>query len=143
MKKSKKKQLIMTMLFQAANLWQKKCNDTASGLTLRQFMLLSAIKNSEYQFISFAGLSKIFGGTRQNIKQLVDALVKKEYLSCSPSETDKRETLVCLTEKAQKYLEDETSAENFVQAALKGVGEKSLDGTLDCLDMIIENLSEK
>ena len=106
-------------------------------------MLLSAIKNSEYQFISFAGLSKIFGGTRQNIKQLVDALVKKEYLSCSPAETDKRETLVCLTEKAQKYLEDETSAENFVQAALKGVGEKSLDGTLDCLDMIIENLSEK
>ena len=56
MKKSKKKQLIMTMLFQAANLWQKKCNDTANGLTLRQFMLLSAIKNSEYQFISFAGL---------------------------------------------------------------------------------------
>lgn len=144
MKKSKKKQLIITMLFQAANLCQKKCVDSENDLTLRQFMLLAAIDGSGLGSVSLAGLSEIFGGTRQNIKQLTDALTKKGYLTCAQSEQDKREILIALTDKAKQYLSDsDETAERFVQPALKGVSEKALDGALDCLEAIMENLGDE
>lgn len=139
MKKSKKKQAILELLFLVANLLPRQCKAMPGGLTLRQYMLLSSMK--EMQSANLSSLSKVFGGTRQNIRQLVDALHEKGYVILAQSEYDKREIRVSLTEKAlQFFAENEDADEILLQPAFKGIGEKSLDGAMQCLEKMAANL---
>ena len=139
MKKSKKKQMILEMIFRAANLWQQRGGKMPGGLTLRQFMLLATMKNMPQT--NLTSLSKAFGGTRQNIRQLVNALYEKGYVQIGQSETDRREIRVGLTDKAKEYFaENENADDDLLQPVFKGIGEKSMDGAMECLEKIIANL---
>lgn len=84
MKKSRKKQLIAEYLFRTANLLQKQ--SVRDGLTLRQAMLLGTLEEAEGS-ANLSDLSERFGCTRQNIRQLVDALASKGFVR-----TEKRQT---------------------------------------------------
>ncbi len=141
MKKSKKKQLIMNMIFRVSNLWQQKGCETDSGLTLRQFMLLATVRDMPEKKTNLSALSEAFGGSRQNVRQLVSALTRKEFLHTEQSAADKRETLVSLTDKAAAYFsENENAGEEIIRPVFAGIGEKTLDGALECLEKMIKNL---
>ena len=141
MKKSKKRQLITNMLFRAVNLWQQKNTAGTDGITLRQFMLLSALKESERQKNNLSALAKDFGGSRQNVRQLVTVLARKGLLRLEQSETDKREMLVSLTEKGKGCFDGEENAgDDLVRPVFAGIGEKALDGAMECLEGMIANL---
>lgn len=132
MKKSRKKQLIAEYLFRTANLLQKQ--SLRDGLTLRQAMLLGTLEEAEGS-ANLSDLSERFGCTRQNIRQLVDALASKGFVRTEKAADDKRETLVILAEGAAQ----ENTAE-VISSVFKGIGEKQLDGTLECLEKMMENL---
>ena len=132
MKKSRKKQLIAEYLFHTANLLQKQ--SVRDGLTLRQAMLLGTLEEAEGS-ANLSDLSERFGCTRQNIRQLVDALASKGFVRTEKAADDKRETLVILAEGAAQ----ENTAE-VISSVFKGIGEKQLDGTLECLEKMMENL---
>ena len=132
MKKSRKKQLIAEYLFHTANLLQKQ--SVRDGLTLRQAMLLGTLEEAEGS-ANLSDLSERFGCTRQNIRQLVDALASKGFVRTGKAADDKRETLVILAEGAAQ----ENTAE-VISSVFKGIGEKQLDGALECLEKMMENL---
>ena len=132
MKKFRKKQLIAEYLFRTANLLQKQ--SVRDGLTLRQAMLLGTLEEAEGS-ANLSDLSERFGCTRQNIRQLVDALASKGFVRTEKAADDKRETLVILAEGAAQ----ENTAE-VISSVFKGIGEKQLDGTLECLEKMMENL---
>ena len=145
MKKSKKRQLIMNMLFQAVNLWQQRnTKESEDGLTLRQFMLLSALKENEKQKINLSALAESFGGSRQNARQLATVLARKGFLCIEQSEADKREMLISLTEKGRACFDENEDAEDaLIRPVFAGIGEKTLDGAMECLEIMIKNLSEE
>ena len=132
MKKSRKKQLIAEYLFRTANLLQKQ--SVRDGLTLRQAMLLGTLEEAEGS-ANLSDLSERFGCTRQNIRQLVDALASKGFVRTEKAADDKRETLVILAEGAAQ----ENTAE-VISSVFKGIGEKQLDGTLEWLEKMMDNL---
>lgn len=142
MKKSKKKQLIMNMLFQVVNLWQQRNAKTSQEeLTLRQFMLLSALKETEKQKINLSALAESFGGSRQNARQLATVLARKGFIRLEQSESDKREMLISLTDKGQACFDENGGAEEeLIRPVFAGIGEKTLDGAMECLESMIENL---
>ncbi len=143
MKKSKKKQLVMSMIFRVANLWQQKSAGMPDGMTLRQFMLLATLRNFPDKKTNLSALSEKFGGTRQNVRQLVNALAGKGFVCMEQSDKDRRETMISLTDKAKTFFdENETAGEDLIQPVFAGVGEKSLDGALECLETMLANLED-
>ena len=139
MKKSKKKQLVMSMIFRVANLWQQKSAGMPDGMTLRQFMLLATLRNFPDKMTNLSALSEKFGGTRQT----VNALAGKGFVCMEQSDKDRRETMISLTDKAKTFFdENETAGEDLIQPVFAGVGEKSLDGALECLETMLANLED-
>ena len=141
MKKAKKKNMILGMIFRIANAWQQKSNSLLGELTLRQFMLLAAMKDMPQTSANLSQLAHAFGGTRQNVRQLVGSLSDKGFVQTGPSDKDKRELLVSLTDKAHAFFaENEDAGDELFSPAFKGVGEKSMDGAIACLSKMIPNL---
>ena len=93
---------IFSALFIAGNRLQTLFDKTIPALSLKQFMLLSVARQSE-EPLTFTQLGKLLGCSRQNIKKLADALVKKGFITIRQSPTDGRAMGVWPTEKAENY----------------------------------------
>lgn len=141
MKKSKKKQRIAEYIFRTVNLLQQKSGKAENGLTLRQQMLLDAMRVMP-QKTNLSALAERFGGSRQNLRQLVGALSAKGFVRTERSERDKRELIVSLTDKAEQCKETDEGEDGALQTVFKGIGEKNLDGALACLEQMMENLEK-
>lgn len=134
------KQTVFGMIFILANQLQKKCDGMIEGLTIRQFMLLIMMKNSFTEPASLKELSIIYGGTRQNIKQLVDVLVKKKFLSTMPSLEDGRETKVMLTEYAYQYFEkNEAKGNSILEKLFFNIDYNELQMTISTMEKLLLN----
>ena len=133
MKKSKKKQRVMAQLFTAANLLQQKSGKALNGLTLRQYMLLTSLYGLPDKKAGLSQLADAFGGTRQNAKQLADALAAKGFAEISASPADKRGVIVSLTPTAEEFLrQNEDAGEEILAPAFKGIGENLWAGAFEC-----------
>ncbi len=95
-------------LFSVSNKLQT-CGDKAlERLTSRQLMALISIAHLPKGEVSLNRIARKMGTTKQNVKQLVNAMEKKEYVSVTASKTDNRARNVEITPKGQ-----EAFAESF------------------------------
>ena len=81
---------ILAVLFSVTNKLQMQGDKYLQDLTIRQMLALPAIIHAPDGRATINYIAKQLGTTKQNAKQIVDALVKKNYVSVSPSESDKR-----------------------------------------------------
>lgn len=70
---------IFSTLFIAGNKLQTLFDNHIPEVSLKQFMLLSIIRQSKEQ-LTFTQLGNLLGCSRQNIKKLADVLMKKGLL---------------------------------------------------------------
>lgn len=77
-------------------------------ITLKQFMLLSIVRQSKDQ-LTFTQLGNLLGCSRQNIKKLAGILMKKGFITVEQSPHDARALCICPTEKVNAYFETEFS----------------------------------
>ena len=92
----------LAVLFSVTNKLQMQGDKYLKDLTIRQMLAIPAIIHAPDGKATFNYISKQLGTTKQNTKQIVDALVKKGYLSISPSESDKRAVNVTATQGSEK-----------------------------------------
>ena len=71
-------QAIFSSLFIIGNRLQTLFDNHITEISLKQFMLLSIIRNSKDQ-LTFTQLGKLLGCTRQNIKKLACVLEQRNY----------------------------------------------------------------
>ncbi len=71
-----RKKAIFSSLFIATNKLQTLFDNHIPQISLKQFMLLAIVQNSE-EPLPFTQLGNILGCSRQNIKKLAQILVKK------------------------------------------------------------------
>ena len=93
---------IFSTLFIAGNQLQTIFDSRIPALSLKQFMLLSVARQ--------AGDTRsrvLLGCSRQNIKKLAEALVKKGFVTIRRSARDGRALCVCPTEKADAYFQND------------------------------------
>lgn len=96
---------IFSTLFIAGNRLQTLFDSHIPELSLKQFMLLSIIRQSR-EPLTFTQLGKILGCSRQNIRKLADILEKKGFASILPDPRDTRAARICPTEKADRYFQN-------------------------------------
>lgn len=100
-----RRKAIFSTLFIAGNKLQTLFDSHIPEVSLKQFMLLSIARQSEEQ-LTFTQLGNLLGCSRQNIRKLADALMKKGFITIRQSPYDTRAMCICLTEKADGYFEN-------------------------------------
>lgn len=141
-----RRKAIFSTLFIAGNRLQTLFDNHIPELSLKQFMLLSIVRQSKEQ-LTFTQLGGLLGCSRQNIKKLADVLMKKGFVTIGQSPQDTRAMCICPTEKVNEYFENDFSE---YQEELKFLFEVYTDKEIDTLFALltrlyagIENLEKK
>lgn len=97
---------IFSTLFIAGNKLQTIFDNRIPEISLKQFMLLSIVRQSKEQ-LTFTQLGNLLGCSRQNVKKIADVLVKKGFISIQQSAHDTRAMCICPTEKVKEYFQND------------------------------------
>ncbi len=142
----KQRKAIFSTLFIAGNKLQTLFDNHISGVSLKQFMLLSIVRQSKEQ-LTFTQLGNLLGCSRQNIKKLADVLMKKGFITIQQSPHDTRAMCICPTEKVNDFYKNDFSE---YQEKLKYLFEVYTDQEIETLFTLlsrlyagIENLEKK
>lgn len=110
-------------------------------ITCKQFFLLACMNLYTEEAPTANELAKTMGCSRQNVKEILNSLEKKELIYLQADEYDKRKNRVYLTQRcmkmAGKYREKETV---FMQMLFEGLSDKDVDDAYRILSKIEENL---
>ena len=137
---------IFSTLFIAGNKLQTLFDNHIPEVSLKQFMLLSIVRQSE-ENLTFTQLGNLLGCSRQNIKKLADVLRKKGFITIQQSPHDTRAMCICPTEKINDFYTNDFSE---YQEKLKYLFEVYTDQEIETLFTLlsrlyagIENLEKK
>ncbi len=97
---------IFNTLFISANRLQTLFDSRIPDLTLKQFLLLSTLRQTDGK-LTLTQLGSILGCSRQNIKKLACILEQKGYITIVQSPDDSRALCAMPTEKADGYFKNE------------------------------------
>lgn len=96
---------IFSSLFIITNQLQTIFDNNIPEISLKQFMLLTMIRQSNQQ-LTFTNLGKLLGCSRQNIKKLAYALEKKGFVTITKNNNDVRALAILPTEKLNDYFDN-------------------------------------
>ena len=97
---------IFSTIFIAGNKLQTLFDSHIPEISLKQFMLLSIVRQSKEQ-LTFTQLGNLLGCSRQTIKQLADVLMKKGFITIQQSPHDTRAMCICPTEKVNDFFSND------------------------------------
>lgn len=127
---------IFSTLFIAGNKLQTIFDNHIPEVSLKQFMLLSIVCQSQ-EPLTFTQLGGLLGCSRQNIKKLADVLVKKGFITIQQSPLDSRAMCICPTEKVNNYFQYDFSD---YQGELKYLFEVYTDEEIKTLFVLLSKL---
>ncbi len=127
---------IFSTLFIAGNKLQTLFDNHIPEISLKQFMLLSVVRQSE-EPLTFTQLGNLLGCSRQNIKKLADVLRKKGFITIQQSPHDTRAMCICPTEKVNDYFINDFSE---YQEKLKYLFEVYTDKEIETLFILLSRL---
>lgn len=137
---------IFSTLFIAGNRLQTLFDSRIPDLSLKQFMLLSMVRQSE-EPLTFTQLGNLLGCSRQNIKKLAGALEKKGFISIRRSPCDTRAMCICPSEKADAYFrKDFTRYREELRYLFEVYSDEEVETLFHLLSRLytgIENLEQK
>lgn len=103
-----RRKAIFSTLFIAANKLQTLFDNHIPELSLKQFMLLTLVRQSKQQ-LTFTQLGELMGCSRQNIKKLAEVLMKKGFVTIEQSPCDSRAMCICPTERVNDFFANDFS----------------------------------
>lgn len=102
--REKQEKAVFSTLCITENKLQTIFDKSGSGITLKQFMLLTMVRQSEDR-LTFTQLGKLLGCSRQNIKKLAAALEQKGFITIIQNADDKRASFLMPTGRLEEYFE--------------------------------------
>ncbi len=116
-------------------------------ITCKQFFLIACMNLYQEEPPTANELAKTMGTSRQNVKEILLSLEKKEMIYFGQDEKDKRKRPVYLTEKtkrmAEKYVQKETE---FMERLYAGISEeeaKMVYGVISKIEDNLKNMEEE
>lgn len=110
-------------------------------ITCKQFFLLACMNLYPEEAPTANELAKTMGCSRQNVKEILNSLEKKQFVRLENDENDKRKKRVYLTEQAKlmgaKYQQKEIE---FLRHLYEGVSDEEVDSAYSIISKIEDNL---
>lgn len=132
----KQRKAIFSSLFIVGNRLQTIFDNHIPQISLKQFMLLSIVRQSE-EPLTFTQLGNILGCSRQNIKKLAEILEKKGFVIIQKSSHDTRAMCICPTDKVNDFFENDFLK---YQEELKYLFEVYTDEEVETLFILLSKL---
>lgn len=140
-----KKREIFALIFQLSNELQKYLDKILSeyDMTGKQFLLLIVIGTFENGDPTLGEITKRFGSSHQNVKQIAMKLEKKGYIEIKTDVNDTRVRRFKLTDKSIQFWDerDEDDLRRFVQL-FAGIENKEIDDLQNGMEKIYENIKK-
>lgn len=130
------KKAVFSTLFIAGNKLQTLFDSHIPELSLKQFMLLSLVRQSE-EPLTFTQLGNLLGCSRQNIKKLAAILMRKGFITIQQSPLDMRAMCIRATAKVNDYFQNDFSK---YQDELRYLFEVYTDRELETLFQLLSKL---
>ncbi len=127
---------IFSTLFITGNKLQTIFDNRIPEVSLKQFMLLSLVRQSKEQ-LTFTQLGNLLGCSRQNVKKIADVLMKKGFITIQQSPYDTRAMCICPTEKVTDYFQNDFSE---YQKELKYLFEVYTEEEIETLFILLSKL---
>ncbi len=112
-------------------------------ITCKQFFLLACMNLYPEEAPTANELAKTMGCSRQNVKEILNSLEKKQFVRLETDENDKRKKRVYLTEQARlvgaKYQQKEIE---FLRHLYEGVSDEEVDSAYSIISKIEDNLKK-
>ena len=112
-------------------------------ITCKQFFLLACMNLYPEEAPTANELAKTMGCSRQNVKEILNSLEKKQFVRLETDESDKRKKRVYLTEQAElmgaKYQHKEIE---FLKHLYEGVSDEEVDSAYSIISKIEDNLKK-
>lgn len=99
-----KMQSVYASLFATVNKLQACADANTSGLTSRQYILLTTISKMAPEDATLNNIATKIATSKQNVNKLVTALEQKGFVKIVPSKVDKRAVNASITKKGEKML---------------------------------------
>ena len=135
------KYALFGLFFAFHNRLQAKGDAFYEEITCKQFFLMACMNLFTEEAPTANELAKIMGCSRQNIKEILNSLEKKELIRLEPDENDRRKNRVYMTKKAKqmsvKYKEKEVQ---FMKLLFEGLSDKDVDDAYRIISKIEDNL---
>lgn len=110
-------------------------------ITCKQFFLMACMNLYKDEAPTANELAKTMACSRQNVKEILNSLEKKDLIYLRPDEKDKRKNRVYHTKKAllmaDRYKSKETQ---FINLLFEGLSEKDIDDAYRIISKIENNL---
>lgn len=112
-------------------------------ITCKQFFLMACMNLYQEEAPTANELAGTMGCTRQNVKEILNSLERKQLVRLETDTEDKRKRRVYLTERAaviaEQYREKE---QEFMNCLFMGVSDADVDNVYRILSRIEDNLKE-
>ncbi len=110
-------------------------------ITCKQFFLMACMNLYPDEAPTANELSKTMGCTRQNVKEILNSLEKKQFIRLEADDKDRRKQRVYLTKQALLFADKYRAKEEiFMKELYDGVTEEEILHTYKTLTKIEKNL---
>lgn len=135
------KKALFGLFFAFHNRLQAVGDSFYEEITCKQFFLLACMNLYQEEAPTANELARTMGCSRQNVKEILNSLEKKQMVRLEIDSKDKRKKRVYLTEYMQlmsaKYQQKET---DFLKYLFEGVSDQEVDHTYNIISKIQDNL---
>lgn len=129
------------LLFALQNRLQAVGDTFYEEITCKQFFLMACMNLFQGEAPTVQNLAQVMGSSHQNVKQILNKLEQKGFVSVEPDEADRRKLRISLTEYAavtgEKYRVKE---EEFMTGLFDGVTEEEAKQAFLILSKMEANL---
>ncbi|MBP3742908.1 MAG: winged helix-turn-helix transcriptional regulator [Treponema sp.] len=130
------------LLFAFMNRLQAAGDSVYEEITCKQWFLLACMNLYSKEAPTANDLAETMGCSRQNVKEILNALVKKEILVLKQDENDKRKQRIYLTSKqkrlAKKYQNKEM---DFLKLLYDGISDDEIRNVFQIISRMEKNLT--
>lgn len=134
---------LLGLLFAFMNRLQAAGDSFYEEITVKQFFLLACMNLFTDEAPTANQMAETMGCSRQNVKEILNALTKKGIVVLRQDEKDKRKQRIFLTEKqkqlAAKYQQKEME---FMQLLYKGVSDEEIRSVYTIISKMENNIKE-
>jgi len=133
---------LLGLLSAFENRFQAVADNAMKEISWKQFFAIICI-NMCKSSPTVKELAEIMGSSHQNVKQILLKLEKKGFVQIAVDVNDKRKQRIELTEYCREFCakNDEMSA-NIIKKMFAGISEEQLQGTIQTIMQIEDNLKE-
>ena len=129
------------LLFAFMNRLQTVGDSFYEEITCKQWFLLACLNLYPEEEPTANELAETMGCTRQNVKQILDSLCKKDLLVLIQDENDKRKQRIHRTKKCARLAEQYSKKEmEFMNLLYEGVSEKEMRSVFKTISTMENNL---